>query len=119
MELRQRRSPNGGSEDLAYNAPDEKLLSKGNIRMTITLFGQAEKNLQVKTPPSTSKNIIKNHFYISGESVDKTCTRCIIVFVLLILSVFTTVYTVHANNGNIFMQVNKKSRNSLMLQARD
>ena len=42
---------------------------------------------------------------ISGESVDKTCTRVIIVTVLLVLALFTTIYTVHSNNGNVMTQV--------------
>ena len=50
--------------------------------------------------------VLRNYF-ISGESVDKTCTRVIIVIVLLILALSTTIYTVHSNNGNIVAQVRK------------
>ena len=43
--------------------------------------------------------------YISGESVDKTCTRVIMTTVLLILALFTTIYTINSNNGNAIKQV--------------
>jgi len=52
--------------------------------------------------------------HTKGESVDKTCTRVIIVTGLLILAFSTTIYTIHANNGNILTQVLPKAAQDIV-----
>lgn len=55
--------------------------------------------------------------YTKGESIDKTCTRVIIVIVLLILAFSTTVYTIHSNNGKVLTQILPKAAKDVVENA--
>jgi len=68
-----------------------------------------EQELRQRRTPKGNDNTVYNsngeEVRSTGESIDKTCTRVIITTVLLTLALFTTIYTVNANNGNAIKKI--------------
>ena len=100
QELRQRRPPKGNNNTV-NNSNDEEVRSTGKLN---------DMRIHIKTSylPKNLHALIESVIWkidFSGESIDKTCTRVIITTVLLTLALFTTVYTVNANNGNAIKKV--------------
>ena len=101
QELRQRRPPKGNNNTV-YNSNGEEVRSTGKLndmRIHIKNHHTCQKNLHALIESVMWK------IDFSGESIDKTCTRVIITTVLLTLALFTTIYTVNANNGNAIKKV--------------
>lgn len=100
QELRQRRPPKGNNNTV-NNSNGEEVRSTGKLN---------DMRIHIKTSylPKNLHALIESVIWkidFSGESIDKTCTRVIITTVLLTLALFTTVYTVNANNGNAIKKV--------------
>ena len=101
QELQQRRTPKGNNNTV-YNSNGEEARSTGRLNDMIIHIKNiilARKNLHALI------EFVIWEIDFSGESIDKTCTRVIITTVLLTLALFTTIYTVNANNGNAIKKV--------------